>query len=356
MWKRKRAQGNSSTAVADRPEPQVGLVDDFGGSDEELRAEIDRLAASNSAHPDRGQERRLLALRHIAGIRSLEAAGPQPDLPEPDFARLPAEGELPEFAPGDVTPELVRAAILRDGFILIRGLVGRDEALRFGAEIDRSFEEREKVLSGSHSAEEGYYEEFMARTAEYQEALRVRPWIREGGGVLAIDCPKLFAQMIDLFNTAQLPRLVAGYLGEPPLISLQKTTLRKAEPSVPGAWHQDGSFMGDVRALNLWLSLSRCGDESPGLDMVPRRLDYLVTQQTDEAVLDIQVSQAMAEKAAGDRPIIRPIFEPGDALLFDDLFLHQTGSDPSMPKPRYAVENWFFGPSGFPAEYGPLLV
>ena len=43
--------------------------------------------------------------------------------------------------------------------------------------------------------------------------------------------------------------------------------------------------MGDVRALNLWLSLSRCGDESPGLDMVPRRLDYLVTQQTEEAVL-----------------------------------------------------------------------
>jgi Phytanoyl-CoA dioxygenase (PhyH) len=357
MWKLKRAgkQGSTSAAVAERP-GERGVVDDFAGSEKELRAEIDRLAASNSANPDRGQERRLLTLRHIAGIRSLEGTGPQPDFPEPDFARLPDEGELPEYAPGAVTPELVRAAILRDGFILIRGLIDRDEALRFGEEIDKSFEEREKVLSSSHSAEEGYYEEFMARTADYQEALRVRPWIREGGGVLAIDCPKLFAQMIDLFSKAELPRLVAGYLGEQPLISLQKTTLRKAEPSVPGAWHQDGSFMGDVRALNLWLSLSRCGDESPGLDMVPRRLDYLVTQQTEEAVLDIQVSQAMAEKAAGDRPIIRPIFEPGDALLFDDLFLHQTGSDSSMPKPRYAVENWFFGRSGFPAEYGPLVV
>jgi hypothetical protein len=357
MWKLKRAgkQGSSIAAVAEWPGGR-GVVDDFAGSDEELRAEIDRLAASNGASPDRGQERRLLALRHIAGIRSLEGTGPQPHFPEPDFARLPDEGELAEFGPGDVTPELVRAAILRDGFILIRGLVDRDEALRFGEEIDKSFEEREKVLSSSHPAEEGYYEEFMARTAEYQEALRVRPWIREGGGVLAIDCPKLFAQMLELFRKAELPRLVAGYLGEQPLISLQKTTLRKAEPSVPGAWHQDGSFMGDVRALNLWLSLSRCGDESPGLDMVPRRLDYLVTSQTEEAVLDIQVSQAMAEKAAGDRPIIRPIFEPGDALLFDDLFLHQTGSDPSMPKPRYAVENWFFGPSGFPAEYGPLVV
>jgi hypothetical protein len=356
MWKLKRAhrQASSGTAVAERAEPQV-VVDDFDGSDAELRAEIDRLAADNRARPDRQAERRLLALRHIAGIRALEADHGSPDFPEPDFDRLPAEGELPEFAPGEVTPELVRAAILRDGFILVRGMVERDDALRFGEEIDRSFAEREKVLQG-HAAEEGYYEEFRPGTPEYHEALDVRPWIREGGGVLAIDSPKLSARMIDLFRTASLPGLVEGYLGETPLISLQKTTLRKAEPSVPGAWHQDGSFMGDVRALNLWLSLSRCGDESPGLDMVPRRLDYLVTQQTEEAVLSIQVSQAMAEKAAGDRPIIRPVFEPGDALLFDDLFLHQTGSDPSMPKPRYAVENWFFGASGFPAEYGPLAV
>ena len=26
--------------------------------------------------------------------------------------------------------------------------------------------------------------------------------------------------------------------------------------------------------------------------------------------------------------ILRPIFEPGDALLFDELFLHQTGLGP----------------------------
>ena len=53
---------------------------------------------------------------------------------------------------------------------------------------------------------------------------------------------------------------------------------------------------------------------------------------------------------------MRPIFEPGDALFFDELFLHQTGSDPSMPKPRFAIESWFFGGSAFPAEYGPLAV
>ena len=41
-------------------------------------------------------------------------------------------------------------------------------------------------------------------------------------------------------------------------------------------------------------------------------------------------------------------------LLFDDLFLHRTASDPAMPKPRFAVESWFFAPSAFPEDYAPL--
>jgi Phytanoyl-CoA dioxygenase (PhyH) len=352
-----RKQGDGGTAVADRAEAteRKGVVDDYTGTDAELSAEIETLAETNSANPERQTERRLMALRHIAGMRALKANGQTPGFPVPDSARLPEQGSVPEFPAEELTPALVRAAILRDGFIMVRGLVDRDDALRFGEQIDRAFAEREKFLEGQAPAE-GYYEEFLPGTEEYEEALSVRPWIREGGGVLAVDSPMLSAQMVEIFKKAGIKRLAEGYLGETPLISLQKTTLRKAEPHVGGAWHQDGSFMGDVRALNLWLSLSRCGDESPGLDIVPRRLDYLVTQQTEEAVLSIQVSQKMAEEAAGDREIIRPIFEPGDALFFDDLFLHATGSDPAMPKPRYAVENWFFGASGFPVEYGPIAV
>jgi hypothetical protein len=60
------------------------------------------------------------------------------------------------------------------------------------------------------------------------------------------------------------------------------------------------------------------------------------------------------QEAAGEVGIVRPIFNPGDALLFDDLMLHQTGSDPEMPNPRYAIESWFFGPSAYPANYVPI--
>ena len=192
-----------------------------------------------------------------------------------------------------------------------------------------------------------------------RQAILPRGWIRPGqggGGLLAADSPLLSTELIALLRETGLLELVEGYLGEPPLITSQKTTLRKAEPTVPGGWHQDGKFMGPVRSLNLWLALSRCGDVAPGLDIVPRRLNELVTTATDEAPLDYVASQRVAEDVAGDTPIQRPIFEPGDALLFDELFLHKTGSDPSMPEPRYAIENWFFGRSAFPQQYSPIAV
>ena len=172
--------------------------------------------------------------------------------------------------------------------------------------------------------------------------------------MLAADSPLLTFEMLRAVRARGLPELVDGYLGEPPLISVQKTTLRKAEPSVPGAWHQDGAFMGDVRALNLWLSLSRCGDESPGLDVVPRRLDEFVATETDEAVLYYQVSQRKAEEAAGDtrivaadlrarrRAVLRRAVPPPDRRRI-----------PAMPNPRFAIENWFFGGSAFPGEFAP---
>jgi hypothetical protein len=160
--------------------------------------------------------------------------------------------------------------------------------------------------------------------------------------------------MLESFQSAGLDSVIASYLGERPAISAQKCTLRKATPDVPGAWHQDGAFMGQVRSLNVWLSLSRCGDVAPSMDIVPRRLNDFVPTGTEGTEIDYQVSQAVAEEAAGEVGIVRPIFDPGDALLFDELFLHQTGSDPAMPNARYAIESWFFGPSAFPERYVPI--
>ncbi len=102
------------------------------------------------------------------------------------------------------------------------------------------------------------------------------------------------------FERAGLTQVITDYLGERPTISVQKCTLRKVDPDAGHGWHQDGAFMGDVRALNVWLSLSRCGDESPGMDIVPRRLDHIVPTGTEGALFDWSVSPQVAEEAAGD--------------------------------------------------------
>jgi hypothetical protein len=106
----------------------------------------------------------------------------------------------------------------------------------------------------------------------------------------------------------------------------------------------------------VWVALSPCGVDAPSLDVVARRLDHIVTPGVDGAVFDWSVSDTSAERAAGSRPIIRPVFEPGDAILFDEMNLHRTGAGPGLTLPRYAAEMWFFAPSAYPVEQVPLLL
>lgn len=346
LFGRRSAHGDGATATVEPPDAPLDLL--------ALRARIDELHEAIREHQDTAAERELLALRNRAGLAELRAAAAGVGgIRFPDPAPVPARDGVAETTPGELTPQRLRGAILSSGCLLVRGLVDRERALRFADAIDRAFAERDRHDEGQPH-DDGYYSEFEPEGEHGNEL--PRPWIKQGGGVLAVDSPHLSLEMASMFRDAGLPELVSAYLGEPALVSADKTTLRKALPTVPGAWHQDGKFMGPVRSLNLWLSLSRCGDVAPGLDIVPRRLEQHVAPITGEATLGFVVSQQDAERAAGERGILRPIFEPGDALLFDELFLHQTASDPAMPNPRYAIENWFFGASGFPAAYAPLTV
>jgi hypothetical protein len=329
------------------------LTEEFSGSDAELVHELERLATANRSSPSVEQERMLLHLRNLLGIRLLERGNEDGGFPEPDDAALPSNGSLvAEIEPRALTPELLRAGILRSGCVLVRGLLEPREAEQLARKIDGSFGERARYDAGK-SFNDRLYVPFR-----HDPRRGVRPprnFIKAGGGVLAVDSPMLSFEMRELLHATGLPELVEGYLREAPLVASDKTTLRKAEPSVSGAWHQDGKFMGEVKALNLWLALTQCGERAPGLDLVPRRLEQHVATQTDEAMMPNQVSQRVAEEAAGELPILRPGFEPGDALLFDELFLHKTASDPRMRRPRYAIESWFFGASAFPENYVPLV-
>ena len=163
----------------------------------------------------------------------------------------------------------------------------------------------------------------------------------------------LFAHL-DGLQEAGMQRLLSEYFGERPAISVKKKTLRRTEPDAPAGWHQDGAFLGtNTRTLNIWLALSSCGVDAAGLDVFNRRFDDLVEIGGDE-IFDWSVSDETASRY-GTENIVRPTFEAGDALLFDQMTLHRTGIDKTMTKTRYAIETWFFSPSTYPGDQIPIL-
>lgn len=351
MLFRSRKRGGEAPAagpVLAEPTPTESL--------EELLGEIDRLSAPSRANPDPTADRRALSARHRVGLAMVAREGPGAEHPTPDGRAFATDAGVPQVRREELSPQLLRAAILSHGCLLVRGLVDPDEANEFRGEMERAFGTREAARAGE-PAGDGYFEEFVP-DSRYDLGLE-RFMVSDPNGMWIADSPRVAADLFALLGRAGFLELATGYLGERPAISVNKSTLRrvKADPDADygiSFWHQDGAFLGDVRALNLWLSLSRCGDVAPGLDLVPKRIDHVVPTGTEGAVFDWSVSQAVVEQSAGDVGVTRPRFDPGDALLFDELFLHATGASPEMTETRYAVECWFFGPSAFPADYPPL--
>jgi hypothetical protein len=184
-----------------------------------------------------------------------------------------------------------------------------------------------------------------------------RRLLRQDGGLWTADSPRMLFETFEVMHSSGLDVLMDAYFRERPLLSAIKGTLRRIAPfDVVGGWHQDGAFLGaDILSLNVWLALSECGDHAPGLDIVPRRLGGVLPRD-ERAQFDWSVSEVGVVEAAGAVGIVRPSFEPGDALLFDHLLLHRTGADASMVSDRYAIESWFFAPSSYPARQRPIYV
>lgn len=349
--KRKRKRiGNLKSFQGSKPEAVE--ADDFD-SVEAIFAEIENLSADPAKREDPAVAARILQLRHWAGARLAGKSRKPSPYPKPEYSNLPEPGLVPETTLAEATPEMIRGALLQNGCLLIRGVVPREVAEGLATDIERAYEIRTAVSEDRANGEsKGWYEEFSPDSPYFSTV--DRGWIGGGGGLLAADSPVMHAKMLAAFTEAGLSDLIAGYLGEPAAISDQKCTLRKTPPSAGRGWHQDGSFMGEVKALNVWMALTHCGDTAPGMDIVPKRIDEILPSGTEGTEISIQIHEDIARGAAGEGGVVRPIFEPGDVLLFDEMFLHTTAADAAMPNTRYAIESWFFGASAFPEDYVPI--
>ncbi|NLV55061.1 MAG: hypothetical protein GXY13_05565, partial [Acidimicrobiales bacterium] len=88
---------------------------------------------------------------------------------------------------------------------------------------------------------------------------------------------------------------------------------------------------------------------------VPKRFETVQETGTGGAIFDWAVGPDTVATLAADAPVVRPRFAAGDALLFDDLYLHRTAIDEAMTRPRYAIESWFFAASSYPDGQVPIV-
>ena len=321
-----------------------------GASAPDALAEIDALTAANRSERSAEAEERLVDLRHRAFAELGGDAAPPP-APEPVAAGDgPADDGLPAIAASELTPERLAGAIGSHGALLVRGLVDTSHAAALVAGIDRAFEAQIAAAAGAPESETTpWYREFVP-TDEAAPAVSIgRGFLNSGSGVMTSDSPRMLFELLETFERAGLRDVISGYLGERPALSVNKGTLRRAKPDVGTAWwHQDGAFLGsDIRAINVWLSLTPSGIDAPGMELVPKRLEEIVETGTHGSDFDWSVGDEVVQEASGV-PSAWPTFEAGDALLFDHLCLHRTGVNASMTRTRYATETWFFGPSAYP--------
>jgi hypothetical protein len=268
---------------------------------------------------------------------------------------------VPTVSPGELTPEAIRAGIASGGCLLVPGLVPPRLVDRLVDDVDRAFEGYDAHAADLSASETTPWFEPFRPAERYGKGYMVeekRANVREGGGTWTADSPRTLFDLTESFEEVGLTSVITGYLGERPVLSMSKGTLRRVPlDTVNAEWHQDGAFLGKpIRTLNVWLALSHAGVDAPGLDLLPRRLDGIVETGTEGATFPWTVAPAMVEQAARGTPLCRPTFEPGDALLFDELFLHRTATEPGMTRERYAIETWLFAPSAYPGKQIPLVV
>jgi hypothetical protein len=334
-------------AVDDLLAEADGLAQDGRGLDA-----IQRLTAANRRGRDDRIEERLVMLRHDV-FPSLPRRSPD-ELP-PEVVREETGAPLPATNPGDLDVATLRRELARHGCVLVRGLISPERADAFARGIDRALDAYDGCeASGSEAASPWYFP--FAPPSAGQFAWRRRSWVRASGGLWTADSPRMLFELMELVEDTGIAALIEAYFGERPALSANKCTLRRVPVDTNTNWHQDGAFLGrGVRSLNLWLALSTCGLDASGLDIVPQRFDEILPTGTEGALFDWSVSPQVVEDAAGGPDaIVSPEFGPGDALLFDHMFLHRTGVNPGMTRERWAIESWFFAPSSYPDGQIPL--
>jgi hypothetical protein len=341
-------------AAADAPRWRYLLARD----PKRLLESADRLARENRAvEALRLLERAQRAHPHVeiaAGIVDLRFEAfrqTQWDTQRPDWSAVPdlfPGAAIPEVTRERLSGAALRSAITHHGSLIVRGFASEGDAHRLTDDIERAFAAATPA-DGPAPENEGWFRPYPYDTTSNRSSKVL------SGCVLAVDSPPAMFDVVEVFERGGVGRLAHDFFDEPPAALAKKWSLRRVlRDSNTGDWHQDGAFMGEgIRSLNVWLTFSHCGDTAPGIDVVSRRVDHVLETGTEGAYFQWSIGGPVAE-AAAEGSIVRPVFEAGDALLFDHLCVHRTAVDAGMAHDRYAIEAWFLAPSTYGAMLGDV--
>lgn len=297
-------------------------------------------------------EHELVQLRGEAGVALVENSR---SVPAPCVTAADAvEGFPLSIAPRELSPAAIRKGIASNGCIHVPGFFDAAQTTQLQAAVRQSLEALADAEQERLTRAGPWYEYYVPKVTPASAALKDR-FSNRFGSLRVCDTPRGMATWLHVAKESGLLQVIEGYLASRPILTTFKTTFREATPGPEHkVWHQDGAFMGPVRTLNVWVALTKCGRDAPGLEFIPERMDILKTG-TDDAVFDWSVAPSVVSDNFADR-VICPEYEAGDMLLFDERLLHRTYITPEMTSPRHAIESWFFHPAAYPEEFAVFAV
>lgn len=340
-----------STAPAAHPAIESAAAREAAG---DWADAIDILVAANRVDPAPEVEVALADLRHRAWIGFAD----QPDGTRVDPRPSPAIGPsgLPEGDFATITAGEIRGAVLDHGSLLMRDALRPEQVDELRTEIDVA----SQAALHPDTAPAATWRPLQIDRAVRGERGELRPlrrsFVSEAGGALLADAPHAMFVLHEILADLGLLGMVTEYLGARPVMSAHKSTLRRVPVDAVGGWHQDGAFLGaGVRAFNIWIALTDCGVDAPGLDILPCRLDHIVPTGTEGSYFEWAVSDRLVDELATTTPVVRPELRAGDMVIFDEMLLHRTAVDPAMTRDRHAVEFWCFSAGSYPEGQIPVV-
>jgi hypothetical protein len=298
------------------------------GGDTGLGA-IGLLSEKNRRSPSAEIEAELVRLRIEAGRRAFEAAKNDSPVSSSVDDRFPEVRGLPEVTRETLDGDSLASGIVHHGALIVRGLYDAAQLRR------------------------------LERAAEADETSG--PGAGDGLGC----SPHTLFELLEIYRETGLLEPLRAYLGEQPLLFGERVKLRRHQrerdrfAAIP--WHQDAAFFGrKCHAVNCWAAVSPCGEENPGLSIIPGRTESIHGWDPSQGHAPLDYGRSIPEEEfnqlVADHPPVACVLQPGDAVLFDEMTVHETLLRPWRRDEQLVTISWFFPPAGFPAWGTPVAL